>query len=91
MAEYVIKHAGVEEDYYLKDVRKERLKDLQPVHSLKKPGRPRKNPEEETPRGESIATWTKDLTSAMYFQSMKQAKELIEKWPVLRFAVILEA
>ena len=92
MAEYLIKHTGMQEEYYLKDVTKERLKDPEPVHSHK--GRKWKcveSREEITPRGENVATWTQDETQAQYFGSRKEAEKLIKKWPVLRFASIIEA
>lgn len=92
MAEYVIRHTEMQDDYFLKEVKKERSKDLQPVHSKRgRKGKCVESTEEITPRGESIATWTKDLTQAKYYGSRKDAETTIRRWPVLRFAEIVEA
>lgn len=92
MAEYLIKHTGMQEEYYLKEVRRERSKDLQPiVHKRGRKWKCVKSEDEITPRGESIATWTPDETMAQYFRSRKEAENMIIRNPVLRFAVIIEA
>lgn len=89
MAEYLIKHSQIDEEYYLKDVKRERSNE--PMFKAR--GRKWKNVEsrdEINPRGASTATWTKDETLARYFQSRKEAERMIKEYPVLRFAKVIE-
>lgn len=89
MAEYLIKHSQLPEEYYLKSVKREREEEP----CFKKRGRKWKNAEsrdEIIPKGSSTATWVKDEQFARYFQSRKEAEDMIKAHPVLRFAQVIE-
>lgn len=89
MAEYLIKHSQLNEEYYLKSVQRERSNEPE----YKKRGTKWKNAEsrdEIIPKGASTAIWTKDETLARYFQSRKEAENVIKAHPVLRFAQVIE-
>ena len=96
--EYVIINGALEgEQYYLKSVSKDKVKDLLLENGFGsekiRKGRKWKSVEsldEEKPRGQTTATWTKDPEEAMYFQSRKEAEKLISKWHILRHAGIMQ-
>lgn len=90
-AGYLIRNGRTKEECYLKDVRTERGRDLISEYTFQLPGsrppkRRKKKEEEETPEACAVATWTTDETQAMYFDTMRDAQKLIEKWSVLRMA-----
>lgn len=85
MAEYLIKHTGMPEEYYLKSVQSEHGEDPKRGEKWKKENRDKK-----IPKGSSTATWVKDEQFARYFQSRKEAENMIKSHPVLRFAQVIE-
>ena len=105
--EYLIRKVIDGEEYYLKEVSRDRIRDPifdkpfgdpkgkkgpNPYGDLGKRARKRA---EDPPADECklvTATWTKDETKAMYFQSMKAAENIIRKWGKhVRGATIISA
>ena len=90
-AGFLIRNGRMTEEYYLKDIRTERGRDLNIEYEFHLPGtcRPlkrKKKEEKEAPETCAVATWTKDESEAMYFETMRDAQKLIEKWHVIRMA-----
>ena len=95
--EFIIKNAGIRhENYYLKEVKQDVMRISNPVSYGMPKNRGRKwkcveTRKEENPKGGMTSVWVKDETQAKYFQSRKEAEQMIEDWGVLRNAIIVEA
>ena len=94
--EFMIRQIVDGEEYYLKAVETDRLRDLLLEEAFgRKMSRKKKTANEkkaQDPNNQNVtATWTKDETKAMYFRSMKEAEKVIRKWKELRNGTIISA
>lgn len=90
-AGWLIRNGRVREEYYLKSIRNEKVRDIVAENEFHLPkGRPPRKRGREKPRAPEeaclTAIWTQDETQAMYFPTMREAQKMIEKFSILRMA-----